>query len=169
MTFLQKLRGDKMPIPPRARGRAIALTWLGCLLTIGVLAWLSAYWQSALLMAPFGASALLVFGYPDGFFSQPRNVVGGHLIASLVSLLCLWAFGSAWWNMAFAAATSIATMMWLRVVHPPAGANAIIIIMMTQPDGWFLLYPTLTGALLVVVFALIYNNATRELRYPKYW
>lgn len=151
MTFLEKLRGDKMPIPPRARGRAIALAWLGC------------------LIAPFGASCLLVFGFPDGFFSQPRNVLGGHLLSSLVALLCLRVLGPTWWSMALAVATAVAAMMWLRVVHPPAGANPVIIFM-TQPSWDYLLYPTLTGALLIVVVALIYNNMTRrDLRYPKYW
>ena len=169
MTFLDKLRGDKMPIPPRARGRAIALAWLGCLIAVGLLAWLHSHGQRAILIAPFGASCLLVFGFPDGFFSQPRNVLGGHLLSSLVALLCLRVLGPAWWAMALAVATAVAAMMWLRVVHPPAGANPVIIFM-TQPSWDFLLYPTLAGALLIVVVALIYNNVTRgDLRYPKYW
>ncbi|MDI9334438.1 MAG: HPP family protein [Cytophagales bacterium] len=167
-TFLDKLRGDKMPIAPRARGRAIALTWLGCWLAVGLLAWLSVHWQAALLMAPFGASCLLVFGYPDGFFSQPRHVVVGHVLSSLIGLLLLRLFGPAWWSLALAVATAVAAMMWLRVVHPPAGANAIIIFM-TQPSWEFLLYPSLVGALLIVGVALIYHNITRPQRYPKYW
>ncbi len=168
MTFLDKLRGDKMPIPPRARGKAIAIAWLGCLMAVGLLAWLSVHWQSALLMAPFGASCLLVFGYPDGFFSQPRNVVGGHVLSSLIALIFLWAFGPAWWALALAVATAVAAMMWLRVIHPPAGANAIIVFL-TLPSWSFVLIPTLAGAVLIVLVALVYNNATRTLRYPKYW
>lgn len=169
MTFLEKLSGDKMPLPPRARGRAIALAWLGCLIAVGLLAWLHSHGQRTILIASFGASCLLVFGFPDGFFSQPRNVVGGHLLSTLVGLLFLRLLGPAWWAMALAVATAVAATMWLRVVHPPAGANPIIIFLTTP--GWdFLLYPTLTGALLIVVAALIYNNAVRgELRYPKYW
>jgi CBS-domain-containing membrane protein len=149
--------------------RAIALAWLGCLIAVGLLAWLHSHGQRPILLAPFGASCLLVFGFPDGFFSQPRNVMGGHLLSSLVALLCLRMLGPAWWVMAVAAATAVAVMMWLRVVHPPAGANPVIIFM-AQPGWDFLLYPTLTGALLIVVVALIYNNVTRgDLRYPKYW
>jgi CBS-domain-containing membrane protein len=169
MTFLDKLRGDQMPIPPRSRGRVIALAWLGCLLAVGLLAWLHSYGQRAILIAPFGASCLLVFGFPDGFFSQPRNVVGGHVLSSLIGLVFLWGLGPAWWAMALAAATAVAATMWCRLVHPPAGANPIIIFM-TTPSWDFVLFPTLSGALLIVLLALVYNNLTRgELRYPKYW
>jgi CBS-domain-containing membrane protein len=169
MTFLDKLRGDKMPIPPRARGRAIAFAWLGCLLAVGLLAWLHSHGQRAILMAPFGASCLLVFGFPDGFFSQPRNVVGGHVLSSLIGLAFLWAWGPAWWAMALAVATAMASAMWLRVMHPPAGANPILIFL-TAPGWDFVLFPTLTGTVLIVALALVYNNLARgELRYPKYW
>jgi CBS-domain-containing membrane protein len=65
-------------------------------------------------------------------------------------------------------ATAVALMMLTRTIHPPAGSNPVIIFL-TQPSWHFLLFPTLIGALILVVVALIYNNITREAKYPKYW
>lgn len=59
-------------------------------------------------------------------------------------------------------------MMLTRTVHPPAGSNPVIVFLALP--GWdFLLYPTLSGSLLLIAVALVYNNASREARYPKYW
>ena len=64
--------------------------------------------------------------------------------------------------------TAIAAMMLTRTVHPPAGSNPVIVYL-AQPGWEFLLFPTLLGSLVVIAVALLYNNATRDARYPKYW
>jgi len=111
---------------------------------------------------------VLVFGFADVPFSQPRNVVFGHVLSSLVGLVCLTAFGPHWWAAGLAVALAIMGMMALRCVHPPAGSNPVIVFL-TAPGWGFLLTPTLTGALLLVAVALVYNNLARVGRYPKYW
>ena len=70
--------------------------------------------------------------------------------------------------MGLATGTAIAAMMSLRIVHPPAGSNPVIIFL-TSPSWSFLWFPTLAGALVIVALALIYNNLTRPARYPKYY
>ena len=120
------------------------------------------------MLGSFGASCVLVFGYPDVPFSQPRNVIAGHVISSLVGLVFFAAFGPHWWAVALAEGTAIALMMLTRTVHPPAGSNPVIVFL-TQPTWGFILFPTLTGAMVLVVVALFYNNATRVAKYPKYW
>lgn len=77
-------------------------------------------------------------------------------------------FSSSWWSVALAVGAATATMMATRTVHPPAGSNPVIVVL-GQPDWDFLFLPTLFGAVLVVAVALVYNNATRDARYPKYW
>ena len=109
-----------------------------------------------------------MFGFPDVPFSQPRNVLAGHLLSSLVGLTFLTLCGPQWWAAALAVGTAIAVMMGTRTVHPPAGSNPVIVFLM-KPDWHFLLYPTCAGALLLVAVALVYNNATRAAKYPKYW
>lgn len=166
--LLHKLRGDAVTLPPRASWQQIGLAWLGGALAIACVASTGDWLSLSLLLGSFGASCVLVFGYPDLPFSQPRNVVGGHVLSSLVGIALLQAFGPQWWALALAVGTAIALMMATRTVHPPAGSNPVIIFL-AQPDWSFLLFPTLTGALLIVLVALVYNNATREARYPKYW
>ena len=166
--FLKKLCGDHAPLPPKTDGKLIALAGLGGSMAIGIIALLAQSLQAILILGSFGASCVLVFGYPDVPFSQPRNVIIGHFFSSLIGLLCLTLLGPHWWSLAIAVGLAISTMMWTRTVHPPAGSNPVIVFL-TQPSWSFLLFPTLAGSLLLVLIALLYLNCTRTTRYPKYW
>ncbi len=168
MAFLTKLKGDGAALPPRPTFKSAALAWVGGFLAIASVALLTDHLATALVLGSFGASCVLVFGFPDVPFAQPRNVVVGHFLSSLIGLVFLWFFGPHWWSVAPAVGTAIAVMMLTRTVHPPAGSNPVIVYL-AQPDWWFLLFPTLAGALVLVAVALVYNNATRESAYPKYW
>ncbi len=70
--------------------------------------------------------------------------------------------------MALAAATAIGAMQLTRTVHPPAGSNPVI-VMLTAPSWQFLLTPTLLGACILVIVALIFNNMPSKRNYPMYW
>ena len=166
--FLMKFKGDGAQLPPRPTNQAIALAWLGGFLAIASIVALTDFFSVALVLGSFGASCVLVFGYPDLPFSQPRNVIAGHFVSSLVGLAFLAVFGSHWWAVALAVGTAIALMMLTRTVHPPAGSNPVIVAL-TQPTWGFLWFPSLVGALVLVAVALVYNNATRDAKYPKYW
>jgi CBS-domain-containing membrane protein len=80
-------------------------------------------------LASFGASCVLIFGFPDSPLSQPRNVIGGHFLASLVGLTFLALFGAHWWSMALAVGTAIAVMLLTRTAHAPAGSNPLIVML----------------------------------------
>jgi CBS-domain-containing membrane protein len=168
ISFLGKLRGDKAELPPRPSSRSIALAWLGGFVAIAAVATLSSALSTVLILGSFGASCVLIFGYPDVPFSQPRNIVMGHVLSSAIGVLFLHMFGPSWWALALAAGTAIAAMMATRTVHPPAGSNPVIVFL-SQPGWSFVVFPTLVGALILVAVALVYNNATRPGRYPKYW
>ena len=120
IAFLKKLKGDGASLPPQPSNKSVALAWLGGVLAIAAVAALTDFLSVALVLGSFGASCVLVFGYPDVPFSQPRNVVAGHVISSLVGLVFLVAFGPHWWAVALAVGTAIALMMLTRTVHPPA-------------------------------------------------
>lgn len=168
LTFLQKLKGDGAALPPRAANKPIALAWLGGCLAIASVALLAESLSVTLILGSFGASCVLLFGFPDAPFSQPRNVIVGHVLSSFVGLAILTIFGAHSWSLALAVGTAIALMMLTRTVHPPAGSNPVIVFL-TKPAWGFLLYPTLFGAIILVLIALIYLNATRAAKYPKYW
>lgn len=167
-SFIKKMCGDQAALPPKPSSQAIFLAWLGGVIAIAVIAGLFEGTAWPLVLGSFGASCVLVFGFPDVPFSQPRNVVAGHFLSSLSGLVFLSLFGPHWWSVALAVGTAIALMMTTRTVHPPAGSNPVIIYLL-QPGWGFLLAPTLLGAVVLVLVTLLYNNATRQTRYPKYW
>jgi outer membrane protein OmpA-like peptidoglycan-associated protein len=168
MNVLQKMKGDAQPLPPLAPKKSIALAGLGGIIAISLLGLLGATTQTALVLGSFGASCVLLFGFPDTPFSQPRNIVAGHFLSSLIGLAFLNLLGPSWWAMGLAAGTAISVMMVTRTVHPPAGSNPVIVFL-SQPGWGFLLFPTLLGAGVLVLVGLLFLNSTRAARYPKYW
>lgn len=166
--LFSKFRGGELALPPMPTSKSIFLAWLGGVIAISAVASLTSLGGVPLVLGSFGATCVLAFGYPDVPFSQPRNIVFGHFLSSLIGLIFLTVFGSHWWAVGLATGTAIAVMMATRTVHPPAGSNPVIVFL-SQPGWSFLLYPTLVGALVVTVVAMLYNNATRPSNYPKYW
>ena len=171
--LLTKLKGDHAALPAAFNSKAVSLAWLGAFIAISAVALLSSQLSYLLILGSFGASCVVLFAYPDVPFSQPRNVILGHLFSSLTGLIFISIFGVAWWVLAAAVASAIAIMMLTRTVHPPAGSNPVIIWIMAASHAdlsWqFLLFPTLVGAIVITLVALIYNNLTRKGNYPKYW
>lgn len=158
--------GDSLP--PRAPLRTIACSFLGSLLAIGTVAVIASATAAPWVLGSFGASCVLLFGYPDNPFSQPRNVIGGHFLTSLTGLSFLSVLGPSWWSLALALATAVALMHLTRTVHPPAGSNPVI-IMLTLPGWKFLLTPTLCGAIAIVAVAVLFNNSRPTIAYPRRW
>ena len=162
------MRGDGASPPPRSSASIILATVGAAIAVIGGLSYLTHELEVMLLLGTFGASSLLVFAYPDSPFCQPRNVIIGHLIGAVAGLTFLQFCPFSWWCDALAVGTAIGVMKLTRTVHPPACSNPLIIFAL-KPSWTFLLFPTLAGAVLIVLFALFYHNLRREARWPKYW
>ncbi|GGI18457.1 HPP family protein [Oxalicibacterium faecigallinarum] len=165
--YLSKMRGGAT-LPPQPALRLVVIAWLGGFLAIAAVGLLTDASNMPLVLGSFGATCVMVFGFPDLPFSQPRNVIGGHFIATLTGLVFLTMFGPHWWSMAAALATAIALMLITRTVHPPAGSNPVI-VMLTLPGWDFLITPTLLGSVIVIAVAVLYNNLIKDRSYPKYW
>ena len=131
-TIFSKFKGDRAPLPALPPLRSVALAWLGGVLAIATVGKLAGLLSMPLMLGSFGASCVLVFGYPDVPFSQPRNVVFGHFLSSLIGLAFLTVCGPQWWAMGLATGTAIAVMMLTRNVHPPAGSNPVIVFLSTE-------------------------------------
>jgi CBS-domain-containing membrane protein len=151
---------------PRPAVRTILFSGLGGFLAILALTLTADLTQLLLLVPPFGASCVLAFGLPDSPLAQPRNIIGGHFISALVGLLCLLLFGLHGWSIAIAVGLAIMAMQATGTVHPPAGANPIL-VMLTGAGFSFLFAPILLGAVVVVLVAIAYNNAVPGRVYPK--
>ncbi|HZC18028.1 MAG TPA: HPP family protein, partial [Caulobacteraceae bacterium] len=120
--------------------RTALVSGLGGTLAIFILAEASDLAHAALLIAPFGASCVLVFALPQSPLAQPRNVIGGHLISAVVGLAAYALLGAHPWSFAIGVGLAIAAMQITGTVHPPAGADPIVVIL--AKAGWlFLLSP----------------------------
>jgi CBS-domain-containing membrane protein len=117
--FLQKMRGDSAALPPAFSSKTILIVWLGGFIAIAIVTLLTEALSHLLILGSFGASCVIIFGYPDSPFAQPRNVIGGHFLSSLVGLLVVSFLSVTWWTLALAVATAIAIMMFTKTVHPP--------------------------------------------------
>ncbi|AOW84129.1 HPP family protein [Vibrio mimicus] len=124
---------------------------VGAFLAIGLLTFLdSTLTNVALLMAPFGATAVLVFGVPDSPLAQPKNVIFGHLITAFVGIFFTQFIGVSPLSLALATGVAVSAMLLTKTTHPPAGANPLLIMLAGQ--SWtFLVTPVLLGAVLIVL------------------
>lgn len=141
---------------------AAMLAGFGGFLTIGVLAMARDVSALPLLIPPFGASCVLAFGYPASPFAQPKNIIGGHLVAAAMGLLACAIFGHGVTGIAAGVGLAITAMMLTDTTHPPAGANPVVVAVL-HADLSFLLTPVLVGATTIVLLSLTYNRACRRL------
>lgn len=122
----------------------------------------------SLLIGSFGATAVLLFAAPDSPLSQPRNLVGGHLISSVVAVLLVATLGTSSFSIGLSVGISIFLMYMTHTLHPPGGATALIGV--TGGVGAdFILIPVLVGVLILLLNAMIVNNFVHHRKYPRVW
>ncbi len=127
-----------------------------------------------LVIGSFGASAVLIYGAIDGPLSQPRNLVGGHILSALVGVFCYQLLPSHLWiAAALAVALSIALMQLTKTLHPPGGATALIAVIgspqLHEIGYLYALYPVARGTAILLLVALLVNNLAPNRSYPKWW
>ncbi len=167
--------------PPRKPVSKIVWSWigafLGILLVLGMGRWLAlASIDRLFLIGSFGASAVLVYGAPMADFSQPRNLIGGHLVSALVGVTVFKLLGGeALLAGPTAVSLAIVAMHFTRTLHPPGGATALIAILggdKVHSLGYaYALSPVLLGSGIMLLVALLVNNmsANPKRHYPVYW
>lgn len=149
-------------------------SFMGAFIGIGLIAFLQSRFDNAdnlFLIGSFGASSVLIYGAIQSPLSQPRNLVGGHVISSLIGVTIAQFLPEVIWLTApLAVALSIICMQMTKTLHPPGGASALIAVIGSEHvrdlGYWFVLTPVLSGALILLTVALIFNNITPERRYP---
>ena len=153
---------------------------IGAGVTIGILGYIT--FQSILagtnyglwLAASFGSSVVVVFGYPENEFAQPKNVLLGHLLCTLVGIIFVTLFNITQDRSIFflaiglAVGISVMLMMAFKITHPPAGGNTIV-VMLTQDSFQFLIFPIMVGAITIIIGGLIYNRLILKKNYPLKW
>ena len=136
-------------------------------LTIGVLTVLT--YKSTLgyfIAASFGSSMVLLFGFPESPFAQPKNVFFVHFITALVGVIFVnYIPLPIYINIAFAVGAGVFLMILLDVVHPPAGGNPIIVIIGSASYD-YLINPIMFGCIIILLLAVIINKFLLQKNYP---
>jgi CBS domain-containing membrane protein len=157
------LRGFQ-PLPMKVDRRERIRVVAGALLGIGLTALVGhAFAGGAInpwLIAPMGASAVLVFGVPASPMAQPWAVVGGNTISALVGVGCALWIPDPHLAAACAVAAAIAAMFLLGCLHPPGGASALLVVLTHTTDPHFVLFPVLFNALALTLAGVAYNSLT---------
>ncbi|MBB4519706.1 CBS-domain-containing membrane protein [Paraburkholderia fungorum] len=139
-----------------------AFGFLGGALAVGTLGFLAKIIGVPILIAPFGASCVLIFATPESAFAQPRNVLFGHIFSAAIGLAVYAIADAGVWQMAIAVGIAIGVMQLTRTVHPPAGADPLVILLAGGASVHFLFIPILAGVLCLLAIAWIFNNLVRR-------
>ena len=148
----------------------LRLIWvsLGASVAIG-LALLSTKVSSPLLLASLGGTTLFLFGLSTTPAAQPRAVFGGHLFSSLIGIVCVQCLGDATWVSVLAVVITICVLLLTRTVHPPAGANPLIMIQ-AHADFSHIGLTVLAGISIITAVAWIWSRLGFGTKtYPVSW
>ena len=170
-TSTQWLRGlwpEPLAIDARERLRVVAGAAIGIFVTALLCQFIAGPSTTGLpwLVAPLGATAVLVFGVPTSPMAQPWAVVAGNTLSALVGIACARWVGPPALAAALAVGVAIALMFALRCLHPPGGACALLAALTGMTDPGFALFPVLANSLLLVALGLAYHRLTRRVHAP---
>lgn len=167
--YLSKMKGNRRTTPILAPSvLEILVSFVGCFLGITALAILSLEYNMPMLIASFGASAVLVYAAPDAPLAQPRNVFFGHVFSAVAGVVSYMLFGLTWWSVALGTALALVLMLVTKTTHPPGGATALFAIV-SKAKPVYILTPVAAGAIILIIFGLLINNLLPNRSYPKYW
>ena len=137
------------------------------MITIGMLTLLT--YKTTLgvfLIASFGSSMVLLYGYPESPFAQPKNIFFGHLLTSLIGIICLNFLPLPLYILIpVAVGLGVSLMIALNVTHPPAGGNPVIVIIGSVSLD-YLVNPILIGSIIILIFGIILNRLILKKKYP---
>ena len=118
-----------------------------------------------ILAVSFGATMVLLFGYPSSPFAQPKNIFFGHIITAISGIIFTFTSLPLFFAIASAVSIGIFFMILLDIVHPPAGGNPIAILI-GQYSYDFLLITIILGTILIIFLGIIINRFLLKIKYP---
>ena len=167
--FSQKELLKSRSIQPSFKRCQLIRSFVGGLIAISFLGILSNLSTYTLLIAPFGASTVFLFGAPNSPLAQPRNLIFGNLVGAISAVLCVFLLGSSFFTSGIAVGLTIALGQAFRCLHPPAGAVALLGVLF-KASPIFIFIPVLSGSLILLGIALGFHRfLKREQSYPMHW
>lgn len=162
----------KLPMTPHSAipSREVWLSLWGAFLGIGFTALLAYLWKFPMLLGPFGASSVLIYGAYKSPLAQPRNVLLGHFVSACIGIVIHDFFGATFWSIALGVALALVLMTVTYSIHPPAGATAYIAV---QTGGlgaayMYIFNPVVVGAFILVLIGVVFNKLGKR-EYPTHW
>ena len=140
------------------------------IITIGALTILTYKTElGVFLIASFGSSMVLLFGYSESPFAQPKNIFFGHLLTSLVGVFFLYLIPLPLYIIIpISVGFGVGLMILLNVTHPPAGGNPIIVIMGSVSLD-YIINPIIVGTGIILIFGVVLNRFILKKKYPQTW
>jgi len=149
--------------------------FVGAFVGLGIIAFIQSKTlgeiENIFLIGSFGASSVLVFATIQSPLAQPRNLIGGHVISAFIGVT-VYKFvpDIIWLTAPLAVALSIVVMQITQTLHPPGGAAALIAVIGTEKihdlGYYYVISPVLSGSIILLITALIFNNMTKDRKYP---
>ena len=136
-------------------------------ITIGVLTLLTyKTTYGVFLIASFGSSMVLLYGYPESPFAQPKNIFFGHFLTAIIGLFFLYLVPfPIYILLPLAVGTGVGAMILFNVTHPPAGGNPIIVIMGSVSLD-YIINPIIIGSFIILIFGVVLNRLILKKKYP---
>ncbi len=177
MEYFKKMKGTTKS-PPAVSFVEIVWSWIGAFLGIASVAFVNYNifkgTDLVMIIGSFGASAVLIYAAIRSPLAQPRNLLGGHVISAVIGVTAYNLLDNFMWLAAsVAVATAIAAMLATKTLHPPGGATALIAVIGSQKIhnlGYlYVIIPAGSGAVIMLIVALLINNIPKSRQYPEFW
>ena len=154
---------------PKFSNKKIILSLIGSFIAIFLLGIISIQQNQALLIAPFGASTVLLFGISNSPLAQPRNLILGNIFGAISAVLSVKILGLSYISCAIAVSIAITLGQIFRCLHPPAGAIAVLGVI-SNAKMLYVITPVLTGSILLLILAIMFNKIFKvNPSYPIHW
>ena len=148
--------------------RDLGWSVVGASIAIAIALWFVADGHYPFLLAPLGGSMVFLFALTESEAAQPRALFGGHLGGALIGILAFRFFGDALWVSVFAVVLTMVFMVLTRTIHPPAGANPLLMVHNHAGMG-ILIKPVLLGVGLLFITTIIWSRVRPGKSYPVNW
>ena len=136
-------------------------------IVIGILAFLTLETSAGVwLMFSFGATVFLVFVLYELETAQPKNIFFGHLISILVGIIFNETIGLSFYSLGLSVGVAVMLMVYFKVMHPPAASNPLVALFMDLSFD-FVLFPVVTGTILIILLSIFINKIILKRNYPK--
>ena len=136
-------------------------------IVIGILALLTLRTNSGVwIMFSFGATVFIVFVLYNLETAQPKNIFFGHLISVLVGIIFNETIGFSFYSLGLAVGLAVTLMVYLKVMHPPAASNPLVVLF-SDVSFEYILFPVVLGSLTIIIMGIFINKIILKRKYPK--